>query len=201
MPGLCSSSWSGVAACRPTDWPSPPRPSRRTYAAPPARLLDAGKAAEAGRGPETPLDRRGRMKLREQPSDLRDALDVAAGSLGLTVRQLEKDYWVSWWPDSRTSDTATTNTLFGTTTTGSTPSSPSTTSGTSPACIFPGPNRNASDDSRSTVHAATGYLHRWTSLAPSAASLHAPGVVATATARQSSQPANACTASRRYVAT
>jgi nucleotidyltransferase AbiEii toxin of type IV toxin-antitoxin system len=35
------------------------------------------------------------MKLREQPSDLRDALDVAAGSLGLTVRQLEKDYWVT----------------------------------------------------------------------------------------------------------
>ena len=35
------------------------------------------------------------MKLREKPSDLRDALDVAAGSLGLTVRQLEKDYWVT----------------------------------------------------------------------------------------------------------
>ncbi len=35
------------------------------------------------------------MKLREKPSDLRDALDVSAGSLGLTVRQLEKDYWVT----------------------------------------------------------------------------------------------------------
>ncbi|HEX4082272.1 MAG TPA: nucleotidyl transferase AbiEii/AbiGii toxin family protein [Acidimicrobiales bacterium] len=35
------------------------------------------------------------MKLRERPSDLRDALYVASGSLGLTVRQLEKDYWVT----------------------------------------------------------------------------------------------------------
>lgn len=35
------------------------------------------------------------MKLRDRPSDLRDALNVASGSLGLTVRQLEKDYWVT----------------------------------------------------------------------------------------------------------
>ncbi|HEY1733678.1 MAG TPA: hypothetical protein VGG23_04455, partial [Acidimicrobiales bacterium] len=35
------------------------------------------------------------MKLREQPSNLRDALYVASGPLGLTVRQLEKDYWVT----------------------------------------------------------------------------------------------------------
>lgn len=35
------------------------------------------------------------MKLRDRPTDLRDALDAASGSLGLTVRQLEKDYWVT----------------------------------------------------------------------------------------------------------
>ena len=35
------------------------------------------------------------MKLRDRPSDLRDALNVASGALGLTVRQLEKDYWVT----------------------------------------------------------------------------------------------------------
>jgi hypothetical protein len=99
-----------------------------------------------------------------------------------------------------TNDAATTSTPFGTATTGSKPSSPSTTSGTPLGCICPSRNRRPSDGSRSTAHADTRGL-RPTSLAPSATNLHAPAGAATATARQSSQRANARAASRPCVAT